>query len=171
LIGFGAALMTSCSKSRLPADEPVKLPTIDEWIRQRAADAPLAMRFHGRTAADCRQWQAAFVAQLRSLLGPHTPPAQWKTVVQNSADLDDHCREELLLSAAGAPPLPVYLLLPKKAGRRRPGVLACTATAPTATTRSPGVTTSPAWPRPSRTRTTTTAANWCDAATSLRHPA
>jgi dienelactone hydrolase len=124
LIGFGAALMTSCSKSRLPADEPVKLPSIDEWIRERAAAAPLAMRFRGRTAEECRKWQAEFAAKLRALLGAHTPPAKWKTVVQSSADLDDHRREELLLVAEGVPPLPVYLLLPKKADKRRPGVLA-----------------------------------------------
>jgi dienelactone hydrolase len=124
LTGFGAALMTSPIESWLRAEEPVRPTTIDEWIQQRAADAPLSMRFRGSTAQECRQWQAEFAAKLRSLLGAHTPPAKWKTVVQGSTDLDDHRREELLLVAEDAPPLPLYLLLPKKADKRRPGIVA-----------------------------------------------
>jgi dienelactone hydrolase len=124
LVGSSAALLTGLSDAWLHADEPVKIPSIDEWIRARAADAPLAMQFRGSTAEECRKWQTEFAAKLRSLLGPYTPPAKWKTVVQNSADLDDHRREELLLIADGIPPLPVYLLLPKKADKRRPGVVA-----------------------------------------------
>src|SRR5262249_26719307 len=61
----------------------------------------------------------------RALLGPHQPPAKWKVEVENAVDLKDHRREELVLTAAGHPPLPVYLLLPRaKSDRPRPGVLA-----------------------------------------------
>jgi dienelactone hydrolase len=38
--------------------------------------------------------------------------------------LNDHRREELLLTADGVPPLPVYLLLPKRIDKRRAGVVA-----------------------------------------------
>src|SRR5262249_29523113 len=83
------------------------------------------MQFRGSTADECRRWQARFAAKLRSLLGPHAPPARWRTVVERRTDLEDHHREELVLAAEGHPPLPLYLLTPrKKAGRRRAGVLA-----------------------------------------------
>jgi dienelactone hydrolase len=83
------------------------------------------MRFRGSSADECRKWQAEFAAKLRSLLGPYTPPPKWKTEVRGSADLEDHRREELVLTADGYPALPVYLLLPRpKATKRRPGVLA-----------------------------------------------
>jgi dienelactone hydrolase len=89
------------------------------------AAAPLAMRFTGSTAAECRQWQTAFRKQLAELLGPLAPPAQWKTVIKSAVDLKDHRREELVLEAKGLSPLPVYLLLPRpKSDRRRAGVLA-----------------------------------------------
>ena len=85
----------------------------------------MALRFRGNSAEDGRKWQAEFGAELRSLLGPHTPPAKWKTVVRSTADLEDHRREDLLLIAEGFPPLPVYLLLPRpKGAKRRAGVLA-----------------------------------------------
>ena len=67
----------------------------------------------------------AFAAKLRELLGPHQPPAEWKTDLERSVDLEDHRREELILTAEGHPPLPVYLLLPRgKADGPRAGVLA-----------------------------------------------
>ena len=72
---------------------------------------------------DCRKWQSAFLAKLRALLGPHAPPAKWKTVVRQAVDLDDHRREDLLLEADGHPPLPVYLLLPRqKTEKALPGI-------------------------------------------------
>jgi dienelactone hydrolase len=96
----------------------------DAWVRQQAAKAPLAMKFRGGTAADCRKWQAAFAAKLRSLLGPHAPPAKWKTVVRQAVDLKDHRREELVLLAEGHPPLPLYLLLPRGKAARSAGMVA-----------------------------------------------
>src|SRR4051812_46751993 len=87
-----------------------QVPTILERLAQDTANAPLAMRFQGGTADECRKWQAAFAAKLRSLLGPHRPPAAWKTVVLSATDLKDHRREELVLQSEGHPDLPVYLL-------------------------------------------------------------
>jgi dienelactone hydrolase len=121
----GAAVVTGFSARGLGAEEPAGVPTVDDWIRRQAAEAPLALRFRGTTAADCRTWQAEFAAKLRSLLGPHAPPATWKTTLQRRTDLEDHRREELVLTAEGHPPLPVYLLLPRTGTeKRRPGVLA-----------------------------------------------
>ena len=109
----------------LRASEPAKLPSINERLKQDVADAPLTMRFKGTTADDCRAWQKDFAAKLKTLLGPHTPPTKWKTTVQSVKEFDDYRREELLLTAEGHPPLPVYLLLPRpKSDKRRPAILA-----------------------------------------------
>jgi dienelactone hydrolase len=125
VVGSTATLLAGLSTHPLFGQAPTPVPTIDERIRQLTAEAPLAMTFRGQTAAECRQWQSEFAAKLRSLLGPHTPPAQWKTVVERRTDLKDHVREELVLTAEGYPPLPVYLLLPSaKSEEPRPGVLA-----------------------------------------------
>src|ERR1017187_8826583 len=108
----------------ISAGEPAKLPSINDRLKQDVADAPLSMRFKGTTADECRAWQKDFAAKLKTLLGPHTPPAKWKTIVVSVKDFDDHRREELLLSAEGHPPLPVYLLLPKGTKGKRPAILA-----------------------------------------------
>jgi dienelactone hydrolase len=101
------------------------VPTVDERIRELAEGAPLSMQFRGRTAEELRTWQAGFAARLRECLGPHRPPAGWKTDLERSVDLGDHRREEMILTARGHPPLPVYLLLPRrKADRPSAGVLA-----------------------------------------------
>jgi dienelactone hydrolase len=124
LLAAGAAL-TGLTARHLSGQEPATVPTIDERIRQLAEDAPLGMQFRGSTAEECRRWQVEFAGKLRSLLGPHQPPKAWKTVVERRADLQDHRREELVLTADGHPPLPVYLLVPPgKEDRPRPGVLA-----------------------------------------------
>jgi dienelactone hydrolase len=125
LLGSGGALLAGLSPSAPAAEEPPRVPTVDEQIRKLAEDAALGMVFRGRTADECRRWQAEFAAKLRSLLGPHRPPAKWKTHVERSTELKDHRREELVLTAEGHPPLPVYLLLPPGSARKpRPGVLA-----------------------------------------------
>lgn len=121
MLTSGIALMGQ----RLRAEEPPNVPAIDERIRALADQAPLALQFQGKTAEECRQWQTAFAAKLRSLLGPHAPPAQWQTVVERSVELKDHRREELVLTAEGHPPLPLYLLVPlEKSAKPRPGALA-----------------------------------------------
>jgi dienelactone hydrolase len=121
LLGCGGALLAGPAAR---GEERAPVPDIDERARKLAEDAPLEMRFRGRTAAECRRWQGEFAARLRELLGPHRPPARWKTVVERRAELKDHVREELVLEAEGHPPLPLYLLLPRKADGRHPGVLA-----------------------------------------------
>jgi dienelactone hydrolase len=45
-------------------------------------------------------------------------------VLRQAVDLTDHRREELLLQAEGHPPLPVYLLLPRREAAKCAGVLA-----------------------------------------------
>jgi dienelactone hydrolase len=123
----GAAWLAAgrLAAGRLAAEEPVEVPTVLERLRRDVEKAPLALRFRGSTAKECRAWQAEFGAKLRSLLGPHAPPKGWKTVVRQSVDLPDHRREELVLTAEGVPALPVYLLLPRpRARKRRAGVLA-----------------------------------------------
>jgi dienelactone hydrolase len=125
LVGSGAVLLTGLPGRSQGAEEPVPGTTTDAWIQQRAAAAPLAMQFPGGSAEECRAWQTRFATQLRTLLGAHQPPEQWKTIVQRVTELDDHRREELLLQAEGHPPLPLYLLVPRKpAAKRRGGVLA-----------------------------------------------
>src|SRR6266542_3281018 len=100
----GAALLTGLAADRTRAQKSVDVPAVDVWIRKQAEDAPLSLQFRGSTAEPCRRWQAEFSAKLRSLLGPHTPPARWQTVVEHRTDLDDHRREELVLIAEGHPP-------------------------------------------------------------------
>jgi dienelactone hydrolase len=121
----GAVLLAGLGAGAAPPDPPADVPTIDDWIKQRAEAAPLAMRFRGDTAADCRKWQAEFAAKLGALLGDFAPPPKWQTVTERTADLDDHRREELVLKADDHPPLPLYVLTPKtKAGRPRAAILA-----------------------------------------------
>jgi len=107
-------------------DRPAAVPTVDQYLKELAAQAPLRMAFRGASAEECKKWQAEFAAKLRELLGPHAPPKEWTTTVERSVDLPDHRREELVLTAAGQAPLPVYLLIPRggDAGKRRPGILA-----------------------------------------------
>ena len=82
------------------------------------------MKFRGTSLRDCRTWQVEFGTKLRSLLGPHQPPQEWKTIVRQVTELEDHRREELTLTAEGHSPLPVYLLVPHGAAKLEPGILA-----------------------------------------------
>jgi dienelactone hydrolase len=119
----GAALLGGAVAAA--AEGPADVPTIDERIKKDAAEAPLALRFRGATADECRRWQADFAARLRALLGDFTPPPKWQTVTERAVELDDHRRDELVLHADGHPSLPLYLLTPKaKAERKRGGVVA-----------------------------------------------
>ena len=40
---------------------------LNGWLKKQTEDAPLAMRFRGSTAEECKKWQAEFAAKLRSL--------------------------------------------------------------------------------------------------------
>jgi dienelactone hydrolase len=120
-----AFLGGNCLVQHAPAEEDTKSPSLEQYIQNLANAAPLQMRFQGATAQECREWQAAFTKKLQTLLGPFQPPKTWQTVVERTVELPDHRREELLLTAEGHPPLPVYLLLPReKSAQPRPGVLA-----------------------------------------------
>jgi dienelactone hydrolase len=125
LAGSGATLLAGVAPPLSSAEEPPRVPTVDEHIRTLAGAAPLSLEFRGTTADECRRWQGEFAARLRALLGPHQPPARWTVQVENVTELTDHRREEVVLTAEGHPPLPVYLLLPlPRADKPRPGVLA-----------------------------------------------
>ena len=120
---FAAAGLAASFASSGMADKPAA-ETTDESIRGLAADAPLSLQFKGSTPADAKAWQTEFAAKLRKSLGPHQPPAEWKTVVEDVTELDDHRREQLVLVAKGHMPLPVYVLTPKGLDKPAPGVLA-----------------------------------------------
>jgi len=125
LVRSAATVLAGLASRWLFARGPVEVPTVDDWIKKQADQAPLALQFRGTTAEECRTWQLDFAAKLRSLLKMEPPPTRWKTVVERRTDLEDHRREELVLLADGHPPLPLYLLTPRQqADRRRPGVLA-----------------------------------------------
>lgn len=109
--------------------DAVTVPTIDQRIRDLAAHAPLSMQFTGETAEECRQWQTQFAAKLRSLLGPHRPPIQWTSMLEERLEFDDYIREQRVLVAEGLSPVPFYLLLPrnmtlKNADGKSPAALA-----------------------------------------------
>src|SRR4051794_25964510 len=74
---------------------------IEERIRLAATNAPLAMQFRGTTAEEARRWQSAVGDTLRTLLGPIRPPTAWESVLERIVTLDDHVREERLLTAEG----------------------------------------------------------------------
>lgn len=108
---------------------PVEVPVIGERVRAMAEQAPLALRFQGATAEELGRWQAEFSGKLRSLLGPHRPPARWRSTLERTVTSDDHVREERVLSAEGVAPLPLHLLLPRDphpggATTRHPAVVA-----------------------------------------------
>ena len=115
--------MLALSNRRLAAEDAT-IPTVDERLRAMAAEAPLVMKFKGSSREQCQAWQHEFAAKLRSLLGPYQPPAAWKTVTREAKELDDHFREELVLTAEGCSPLPIYLLGPRNISKPRPGILA-----------------------------------------------
>lgn len=57
--------------------DPPEVPAIGDRVRALADREPLAMRSRGSTADDLRHGQFEFSEMLRSLLGPHRPPARW----------------------------------------------------------------------------------------------
>jgi dienelactone hydrolase len=120
-----AILIVVVGASATHAQDPPRVAPIDERLRQLADDAPLKLAFTGKTADECRAWHTEFAAKLRTLLGPHQPPKEWKTTLERVVELKDHRREELVLTAEGHPPLPIYLLVPlEKSDKPRPGILA-----------------------------------------------
>jgi dienelactone hydrolase len=116
--------MLALGSRRSGPEKTATVPTLDERILALATEAPLTMKFQGTSLDECRAWQSDFTDKLRSLLGPHQPPATWKTTVSQVTELEDHRREELVLTTEGYSPLPIYLLAPRKASKPRPGILA-----------------------------------------------
>jgi hypothetical protein len=87
--------------------------------------AELSTLFRGSMADQCRTWQRVFHARLRELLGESTPPPRWTIAEESRKEFEKYKRYELLLQSAGAPSLPVYLLVPKglRGGQTAPAVL------------------------------------------------
>ncbi|HWA98123.1 MAG TPA: hypothetical protein VG713_06505, partial [Pirellulales bacterium] len=119
------SVAASSAVRRAAAEAPALPATIEERMRAALSAAPLSMRFDGSTADDARQWQAAFGARLRTLLGSFDPPSHWDCVLERRVELSDHIREERLLVADGVDPVPFHLLLPPLAANEpRPAVIA-----------------------------------------------
>ena len=124
--GFLAAVPFALGAFSLRATDKIlpKIPTLDNAIREAAANAPLRWQFTGKTPADLAAWQKKFRAKLSELLGPHAPPRKFSTKRIGRAEFARHIREEWLLEAEGVPTLPLYLLRPKNAKGKLPIVLA-----------------------------------------------
>jgi len=120
-IAFFFILLVFVTPNLWPQDTPQP---IDKQIQQEAKEAPLRMQFRGKTADECRRWQAEFAAKLRTLLGPFQPPKTWRTVVERTVELSDHRRQEIVLIAKGVPSLPMHLLIPKGKSEKRAGIVA-----------------------------------------------
>jgi dienelactone hydrolase len=116
-------IIAACMAGGARAQDKQAAP-IDRYIRGLLDEAPLKLKFQGKTAGDALAWQKAFGAELRKSLGPIQPPTTWQVTVERVVDLDDHRREELVLTAPGVAALPLYLLTPKGATGKRPGILA-----------------------------------------------
>lgn len=105
--------------------QPEQKSTVDQDITNAANNAPLSMTFTGKTAEDCKAWQAKFKSRLMTLLGPHTPPKKWRTIIEKIDEFKDHTRKQLILTADDHPPLPIYLLIPKmRSDKKLPGIVA-----------------------------------------------
>ncbi|NLF38565.1 acetylxylan esterase [bacterium] len=94
------------------------------WKRYRPAAAPFA--FKARTAAEARAWQRRTRAALAKAMGLdalHTTCALKPKLVER-VDKGGYLREKILLRTGPDALMPVYLLLPKKARRPLPAVLA-----------------------------------------------
>ena len=119
-VRWGGAIATlGLLPRRAQAAEVVKAPIRAEWptigeeIRRAVDPPPLRLRFRGRTPGELAAWQRQFAAKLRELIGPADPPAKWSARTLNQSEFEDHVREELVLTADGAPPLPLYVLRPR----------------------------------------------------------
>ena len=120
-----ASAFVLCTLVLHAEDKPLpKLPTLDNALRESAANAPLRWQFTGKTPGDLAAWQKTFRAKLSELLGPHAPPKNFQPKRINRTVLAQYIREEWLLEAKGIPTLPLYLLRPKSGNGNTPIILA-----------------------------------------------
>jgi dienelactone hydrolase len=106
---------------------PAKLKSLQPatalWDLYRPDKAPL--RFQARTAAAARRWQQATRKALREALGfTRLTPAPLAPRRLEAVDRGDFVREKILLRTSRHTLMPVYLLLPRKAPRPLPVVIA-----------------------------------------------
>lgn len=125
-LNIGFASLAFLSGFAQEASPPLaKVPTVNEEIRRAVAGAPLKLQFHGSSPAELTLWQQEFSAKLRGLIGPHTPPKEWKVKVLSTHEFPDHTREELLLESDAAPSLPLYILRPRASAEKRFPIVLC----------------------------------------------
>ncbi len=120
-----AAAGHAVSRSLLAADDRAPLPTLNHTISSATKSARLTMLFEGRTPQELAAWQQRFSQKMLELIGPCAPPVRWTARTLSTATFPDFIREELLLSADGAPPLPVYLLRPAATRAEKFPVVLC----------------------------------------------
>ena len=103
-----ASAFVLCTLVLHAEDKPLpKLPTLDNALRESAANAPLRWQFTGKTPSDLAAWQKIFRAKLSELLGPHAPTKNFRPKRINHTVLAQYIREEWLLKAEGVPTLPL----------------------------------------------------------------
>ena len=116
--------LTGFREAPLVGQQPAK---VNPALQAAAQRARLEMRIDPakQTAAELLAWQRQFRSVLTRLLGDFRPPVRWTTQVEHEVRLQDHTRQQLVLSANGHPSLPVYLLVPhRQTNRPGPGILA-----------------------------------------------
>ncbi len=93
------------------------------WHRYQPEKAPYA--FHASTPASARRWQDRTRKALARLIGLDAlPSAPVKAQLLETKDKKDYIRQKILLRTGPHTLMPVYLLLPRKAPRPLPVVLA-----------------------------------------------
>ncbi len=122
-VGLSSATQHLFAGLTAARQQPQPVPSVHERIRSDAADAPLAMRFAGKSRDECEAWQAKFRAKLLELLGNPRPPARWQVVREAELRWPDHVREELVLTADRVAPLPIHVLRPATGSGPWPAVL------------------------------------------------
>ena len=123
--GFAAVILGATGFAQDATPPLVKLPTVHEEILRALDAAPLKLQFRGSAAAELAAWQREFGSKLSELIGPHTPPKQWKVRTLSKREFPDHTREELLLEADATPALPLYVLRPKTSSEKRFPIVLC----------------------------------------------
>jgi dienelactone hydrolase len=98
-------------------------PAYGLWKLYKPETAPY--RFRARTIGQAREWQQTTRKALASALGSlHLPRAPLSARVIERVDRGDHIREKVLLRTSRDSVMPVYILLPRKAKKPFPVVVA-----------------------------------------------
>jgi dienelactone hydrolase len=105
------------------SDKRAQQPATGLWKQYRPEEAPYA--FRATSMPQARRWQKQTRAALARLIGLGAlPSATPRARILEEVDKGDYVRHKLLLQTGPDVQMPVYLLLPKKARRPLPVVLA-----------------------------------------------